>query len=83
MIEMCSGVEEVSRSRVQCAWGKFNELASILTMRGASLKLKGKMYKVCIQSVMVFGSETWAMKVEDMKRLERTENMIVIWMCGH
>src|SRR5260221_9119354 len=28
---------------------------------------------------MVYGSETWAMKVEDMRRLER---MMIRWMCG-
>jgi len=27
---------EASRTRVRCAWGEFNELASILTQRGAS-----------------------------------------------
>ena len=31
---------------------------------------------------MVYGSETWAMKAEDMQRLERTERMMVRWMCG-
>ena len=50
--------------------------------RGASLKVKGKMYKACVRSVMVYGSETWPMKVEDMHRLERAENMIVRWICG-
>ena len=31
---------------------------------------------------MVYGSETWPMKTEDMKRLVRAERMIVRWMCG-
>jgi hypothetical protein len=31
---------------------------------------------------MMYGSETWAMKVEDMQRLERAENMMIRWMCG-
>ena len=31
---------------------------------------------------MVYGSETWAIMVEDMQRLERTERMMVRWMCG-
>ena len=30
----------------------------------------------------MYGSETWPMKVEDMQRLERTERMMVRWMCG-
>ena len=30
----------------------------------------------------MYGSETWPMKVGDMQRLERTERMMVRWMCG-
>src|SRR5450755_3312303 len=51
-------------------------------MRGASLKMKGKIYKACIQRVLVYGSETSAVKVDDMGRLERAENSMVRWMCG-
>ena len=42
MLGKGGGAEESSRVRVKCAWGKFNELAPILTMRGASLRLEGK-----------------------------------------
>jgi len=82
MISACGGVGEASRMRVKCAWNKFRELQPILTKRGASLKIKGKIYGACVQSVLVYGTETWAMKVDDMERLERTERMIVRWMCG-
>src|SRR5450432_2182661 len=44
--------------------------------------MKGKIYKACVQRVLVYGSETWAVKVDDMERLERTENSMVRWMCG-
>ena len=54
----------------------------IITESRASLKLKGKIYQTCVQSVMVYGSETWSMKAEDMQRLERTERMMIRWMCG-
>ena len=73
---------EASLARVRSVWGKFNELKPILTARGASLKLKGKIYRTCVQSVMVYGSETWPMKIEDQRRLERTERMMVRSMCG-
>jgi Reverse transcriptase (RNA-dependent DNA polymerase)/Endonuclease/Exonuclease/phosphatase family len=82
MIGAGGGAEVASRTRVRCAWGKFKELAPILTSRGASLKVKGKVYRACVQRVLVHGSETWPMKIEDMKRLERTERMMVRWMCG-
>lgn len=76
------GAGEAYRARVRSAWAKFRELAPILTSRGASLKVKGKVYKACVQRVLVYGSETWAMKTEDMQRLERTERMMVRGMCG-
>jgi hypothetical protein len=38
------GAEEASRTRVKCGWKKFRELTPVLSVRGASLKLKGKIY---------------------------------------
>src|SRR6267154_797308 len=76
------GAEESSRARVRCAWGKFMELKMLLTVRGASLRVKGKIYRACVQRVLLYGSETWAMKVDDMQRLQRTENSMVRWMSG-
>ena len=75
-------MEEAVRCRVRCAWGKFNELMLILTMRGTSFKVKGKIYKACVQSVMMYGSETWAMNVEDTQKLKRTEASMMWRMCG-
>src|SRR2546425_5779586 len=76
------GAEEASRARVRCAWGKFRDLRGLLTAMGASLKVKGKIYRACVQMVLVYGSETWPMKVDDMQRLVRTENSMVRWMSG-
>ena len=53
MIGAGGGAGESSRARVSSAWAKFRELAPILTNRGASLKVKGKiiLYKACVQPV--------------------------------
>ena len=82
MIGAGGGAGEATRVRVRCGWSKFRQLAPVLTSRGASLKVKGKVYRTCVQRVMVYGSETWPMKVEDVQRLERAERMMVRWMCG-
>ena len=83
MIGSGGGAEDAPSMRVKCAWGKFRELSPILMARRASLKLKGNVYRTCVQSVTVYVSETWAMKAEDMQRLEeRTERMMIRWMCG-
>ena len=70
------------KTRVRCAWAKFRELSQTLTKRGLSLKIKGKLYKTCVQRVLVYASETWAVKIEDEQRLKRAENAMVRWMCG-
>ena len=44
--------------------------------------MKGKIYRACVQSMLVYGSEAWALKVSDTQQLERTERMMVRWMCG-
>jgi len=75
------GAEEASKARVRCAWAKFRELPPLMTARGASLKVKGKLYSLYAQCVMMYGSKIWAMKVEDMQRLQRAKKMIR-WMCG-
>ena len=62
--------------------GKVYRTLTILAARQASLKLKGNIYRTCVQSVLVYGSETWAMKAEDMHRLVSTERMLIRRMCG-
>ena len=74
-------MEEAARTRVRCAWAKF-KLCPILTARGASYRKKGKIYRACVQSVLAYGTETWAMKKANLHSLERTERMMVRWMCG-
>src|SRR5207245_289821 len=82
MIGTGGGAGDASRIRVRCAWGKFNELKPVLAERGTSLKLKEKIYKACVQSVLVYGSETWPLKEEEARRLERNEMWMVRRMCG-
>ena len=40
------------------------------------------MYRSCVQSVMVYASETWAVRVEEEQRMDRNENVMFRWMCG-
>ena len=82
MIGAGGGAEGASGARVRCVRAKSKDLAPVLTSRGASLKVKGKVYRACVQRVLVYGSETWPMRVDDLQRLERTERMMVRWMCG-
>ena len=70
------GAKDASRNRVKNAWMSFSKLGPILTTIGVSLRLKGQFYRMCVQRVMVYGIETWPMRVDELRRLERAERMI-------
>ena len=38
-------------------------------------------FRACVQRVLTYGTETWAMKAENLHSLERAEHMMVRWMC--
>ena len=67
---------------MRCAWAKFKELSFILIARGASYRIKGKIYKISVQITLIYGTETWEMKEANLPSLERTERMMVRWMRG-
>ena len=50
----------------------------ILTAGGASYHI----FRACVQSVLTYGTETWAMKTENRQNLGRAEHMMVRCMCG-
>ena len=46
------------------------------------LKLKGRVYRTCVRTVMTYGSETWAMKKDDEAVLRRAERAMIRRICG-
>ena len=56
---------------------KFRGLGGILCTRGASLRMKGVLYKACVYSVLTYGAETWAIKVGVLQRLRATERRML------
>ena len=75
------GVEQAVAARVRAAWMKFRELGEILCMRGASLRMKGVEYKECVGSVLMYGAETWVMKVGVFQRLQATKRKMLRMIC--
>ena len=69
MLNDSGGVEQAETARVRAAWTKFRELGGILCTRGASLRMKGVVYKACDRSVLTYEAETWAMKASVFQRL--------------
>ena len=80
MLNFAELSDSVSPSFTGCAWKKFRELLPILSSRTFSLKKKGSFYQACVRPVLLYGSETWPVKEEDLVRLHRTEMSMLRWM---
>ena len=46
------------------------------------LKMKGKVYRCCVRSAILYGSETWCLKENEKAILRRTERAMVRAKCG-
>ena len=51
-------------------------------MQGASLRMKGVVYKACVHSLLTNGAETWAMKVGCFRGYEHAERNMLRIICG-
>ena len=67
---------------MQCGWKKFRELKPLLCSKTVSLKVKGSLFKSCVQTVLLCGSENWPAKPEVIQRLDRTESAMIRLMCS-
>ena len=82
MLSAGGGAEASTVARVRSGWKKFRELLPLLTNRTFSHKVKGRLFSACVRSAMLYGSETWPLKQEDLSRLARTDMQMVRWMCN-
>ena len=75
----CSLQEVAAITRCKCAWG---QLLPLLTNRHLPLLTRGKVYSSCVRSVMLHAAETWAMKVDTLKRLRHNDRAMIRWICN-
>ena len=74
--------ETVVTSRVRMGWMKSRECGELLRGRRFSLRMKRMVYRSCVRSAMLYGSETWCLSESEMAILRRTERVMVRSMCG-
>ena len=57
MLNDIGGVDQAVAARARTVWMKFRELGRILCMQGASLRIKGVVYKACVCSMLTYGQK--------------------------
>ena len=81
-VNASGGCEAAVTAKARIGWVKFKECGELLNSKGFSLKMKGMIYQSCVRSAMLYGSETWCLRENEMVILRRTEKAMVRTMCG-
>ena len=82
MLSQEGGCEHAILKRIQTGWLKFRELSGLLIGKGMSLRSKGIIYTTCIRPAMLYGSETWPTKIDNIRKMLRSEMRMFRWMTG-
>jgi hypothetical protein len=69
IITASSNVSDDINHRIVKARAAFASLRHIWRRRDVRLAVKGRLYNACVRSVLLYGSETWPLRVEDVNKI--------------
>ena len=81
-VNASGGCEAAVTGKARTGWVKLKECGELLNSKRFSLKIKGMVNRSCVRSAMLYGSETWCLKENEMTTLRRTERAMVRAMCS-
>ena len=74
-LDGAGGSDRAVTARIGNGWNKFRALASLMCGKSRPIPM---VYSTCvIRSCMTYGSEIWALTVENQRRLQRAEMHIL------
>ena len=76
------GCKAAVTARARIGWVKFRECGELVNSKRFSLKLKGMVYRSCVRSAMLYGSESWCLRENEMAILRRTKRAMGKAVCG-
>ena len=56
------GCEAAVAARVRIGWVRFRKCGKLLLENSFLLKMKGKVYRFCVRSAIMYGSKAWCLK---------------------
>ena len=81
VIEEKGGSSKSVRAKIGKAWQKWREVTGVVCDKRMPLKTKAKIYKSVIRSVLLYGTESAALRREEERRLEVTEMKMLRNLC--
>ena len=74
VIEEKGGCSKAVRARIGKAWQKWREVTGVVCDERMSLKTKAKIYESVIRPVLLYGTESVALRRGEERRLEKNRN---------
>ena len=75
------GCEAAVTARVRIGWKRFRECGELLLGNRFPLRMKGKVYRCCVRSAILYESDTWCLKENEKAIFRRMERAMVRAMC--
>ena len=82
MIDKDGTIDRDVDLREQAAWSSWRKLTGVLYDWKIPLRLKAKVYEAIIRPALTYGSECWAMKVTNERKIDTTEMRMVRGILG-
>ena len=77
-----TSMEPEVKSRLSKGWQKWRSLTGVLCDKNMPIKLKGKVHRTVVRPVMMYSSETWALRKKDENTLDTAEMKMLRWSTG-
>ena len=77
MLRVDGDTDAAAKASIQVGRNKFRQLVPLLTNKDISLIRTGRLYSICVQSIMLHRSETWPVRKENEVALQTAEMRIV------
>ena len=81
-VDTAADCEADVNSRIGKGWGKWSSLTGVLCDKKMSNRLKGKVYRTMVRPAIMYGSETWALKKDQERKLDVAEMRMLRWSLG-
>ena len=70
ILQLDGDVSHEVRTRLGKATGRLKQLDKLWKQRSIPPRIKAKVYKACVQSVLLYGCESWPVEISDTHRLD-------------
>ncbi|XP_070047229.1 uncharacterized protein [Nicotiana tomentosiformis] len=82
-LEWDGEIDEDVTHRIGAGWMKWRHASGVLCDKKIPSKFKGKVYRVVVRPMMLYGAECWPVKIAHIQKMKVAEMRMLRWMCGY